>query len=214
MDIRNILAQLDSISEASMKSAEKKSTGPKFVGKWKGTDSAEDSKNKLVGGGCEESIIRDLERALVESNYRPGVKKEIAERYQQFLQEYGSTPAAGMQSQSPQGTSSQQSDPAVQQQKLDQQQIQKGTGQLAQTLSSQGTSQPLNKVKFQDVMNKLDVKPNTDLGASDTKQLTQIGAAASKALQNPQTTTQLKQVITKADQLDQQKQDKIGRAHV
>ena len=123
---------------------------------------------------------------------------------------FRSTPPQGMQSQAPQGATSQQkNDPESQQHALDADQIKKSTNTLAQTLSSQGTAQPLNKVKFQDVMTKLDAQPNADLGASDTKQLTQIGAAASKALQSPQTAGQLKQLITKADQIDQQKQAKV-----
>ena len=64
-------------------------------------------------------------------------------------------------------------------------------------------------VKFADVMTKLDVTPNQDLSAQDTKQLTQVGAAASKALQNPQTASQLKQVITRADQIDKAKQAQV-----
>ena len=40
MDIRNILGKLDQLSEGTMASAKKKPTGPKFVGKMKGTDPA------------------------------------------------------------------------------------------------------------------------------------------------------------------------------
>lgn len=53
-DIRKILEKID-----SMASAKKNPTGPKFPGYWKGTDSAEKAKSKMVGG-CEESFLKDL----------------------------------------------------------------------------------------------------------------------------------------------------------
>lgn len=274
MDIKKLLTQIDNISEGSMKSAEKKPTGPKFVGKWKGTDPASKAKSKLVG----ENLLKDLEKE-VQRNPRLGLKKELAENYRQFkeagevvnvqdivkldvpllirlleyaredansdmdlhdvaeklitlsgsgdvlsmdnyndivggqeqIEEYGSTPPAGAASQAPQGTTDQTS-PAALQQKADQDQIQKNTNVISQTLNQQGAAQPLNKAKFQGVMNKLDAQPNASLSASDAQQLTQIGVAASKALQNPQTAGQLKQLITKADQIDKTKQAQVKKA--
>ena len=102
--------------------------------------------------------------------------------------------------------------PTQQQKALDAQQIQKNTNSISQTLNAQGAAQPLNKVKFQDVMNKLDDKSNQELQAADLKQLGPLAVAASKALQNPQTAAQLKQVISKADQLDQKKDAEVKQA--
>lgn len=419
MSMKDILSRLDQINESStMKSAAKKSTGPKFPGYWKGTDPASQAKNKMVGGSAEESIIRDLEKALVENPranvhqlmreftefkedeygaYQPpagaanqgdlhtsspigsgtnegeeealayaaqahaGQKRSggdpyighpvrVANHIRQFkqshnlealisaaylhdtiedtdttqeilhdlfgglvaglvmeltsdpeeikrvgkanylahkmaamssyalvikladrldnvkdittartpewraryaaetnhildfiernralsgthkkliamirarvselnqqpqLNEYGGVGGYGAASQAPQGASAQNPDPAAQQAKLDQAQIQKSTNNLAPTLNSQGAAQPLNKVKFQDVMNKLDTKSNQELPAQDMKQLGPLAVAASKALQNPQTAAQLKQVIGKADTMDQQKQQKVKQA--
>ena len=48
-------AIMGDIDECSMISAEKHSEGPKFTGYWKGTDSGTPG-NKMVGGGCEESV--------------------------------------------------------------------------------------------------------------------------------------------------------------
>ena len=90
--------------------------------------------------------------------------------------------------------------------------IHKNTNIISQTLNQQGAAQPLNKVKFQGVMDKLDAQPNASLSATDAQQLTQIGVAASKALQNPQTAGQLKQLITKADQIDKTKQQQVKQA--
>lgn len=103
-------------------------------------------------------------------------------------------------------------DPAAEQAKLDQQQIQKNTNDLAPTLNAQGAAQPVNKAKFQDVMTKLDANSNTNLNAQDLQQLEPLAVAASKALQNPQTAGQLKQVINKAGQVDTLKQQKVQQA--
>jgi len=332
MSMRDLLGKLTRIDE-SMKSDAKKPTGPKFPGYWKGTDRASQAKNKMVGGGAEESIIRDLEKALVENprtnshqlmrefqefkesadefvlyvNGKPAskynnlgqaeqdsmmlkqrvpsarveIKKEVCKMMpveinesfikeliaeelgskqaviahfvkqgkpaaagaaawergyrgpkakarpikapqagQKFwwqdkeekLDEYGGVGGYGAASQAPQGSTNQNPDPKVQQQKLDQQQIVKNTNQVAQPLNQQGAAQSLNKVKFSDVMTKLDNMPNADLNAQDLKQMEPLAVATSKALQNPQTTNQMKQLITKADTMDKQKQQKVQQA--
>jgi soluble lytic murein transglycosylase-like protein len=53
-NMRKLLEAVD-----SMKKAEKKPTGPKFPGYWKGTDPASKSKTKMVGS-AEESVLKDL----------------------------------------------------------------------------------------------------------------------------------------------------------
>jgi hypothetical protein len=75
MDIYNILKTLDTLNEGAntMKSAAKAPTGPKFTGYWKGTDKRTPG-NKMVGGGCEESV-----------------ENEIREGWEQYLKEYGMT---------------------------------------------------------------------------------------------------------------------------
>ena len=424
MSMKDLLGKLARIDE-SMTSAAKKPTGPKFVGKWKGTDPASAAKNKLVGGGCEESILHDLEKALTETpardlrtewtlfkestdefvlyvNDKPAAKytklsqatqdvallknrvpsakleikqevcklipvgiteafiqervsegeviqfpkrevkpqekkpeakkdnvkaiskdryaktahntmqgpniasiyesendelvrqviklanfynqsenlksmfsleeyiykkmgvqpKELAESFKskqevidhfvkqgkpaaagaaawergwrgqqakptnmkdfkfknppsknwQELDEYGGTGGYGAASQAPTGTTAQAPDPAAQQLKLDQQQIQKSTNNIAGTLNQQGAAQPLNKTKFSDVLTKLDAEPNTNLSAQELQQMGPMAVAASKALQNPQTATQMKQLISKADTMDKQKELKVQQA--
>jgi ribosomal protein L29 len=281
MSMRDLLGKLARIDE-SMTSAAKKPTGPEFVGKWKGTDSAAKAKSKLVGGGCEESILKDLEKALTESPARDlkeeykqysadwcqrcgqspcncttvnegfNSKQEVIDHFVkqgksaaagaaawergwrgqqakptnmnnfkfkkpptkswQELDEYGGTGGYGAASQAPAGTTAQDPDPAAQQAKTDATQIQKSTNQLAATLNAQGAAQPLNKVKFSDTMTKLDDKPNTQLSAQELQQMTPMAVAASKALQNPQTASQMKQLISKADTVDKQKELKVQQA--
>ena len=58
-------------------------------------------------------------------------------------------------------------------------------------------------------MTKLDTKPNTDLNAQELKTLEPLAVATSKALQNPQTTNQMKQLISKSDTLDKAKDLKV-----
>ena len=284
MSMRDLLGKLARIDE-SMKSAAKKPTGPKFVGKWKGTDSAAQAKNKYVGS-AEESILKDLEKALVESP-----KRNIAEEYKRYtaewcqvcgqspcnctsitesfnskqevinyfvskgkpaaagaaawergwrgpkskapvtqapksantqqkywwqdredLEEYGGVGGYGAASQTPTGTTAQTADPAKQQAAVDAQQIKNSTNTLASTLNQQGAAQPLNKAKFSDVMTKLDDKPNAQLSAQELQQVTPMAVAASKALQNPQTAGQMKQLISKSDMLDKQKVQKVQQA--
>jgi len=328
MSMKDILGKLARIDE-SMKSDAKKSTGPKFPGYWKGTDKASQAKNKMVGGTAEESILKDLEKAIIESPSRD-LKEEykrynaewcqvcgqspcncttvnesainphdealvkhvlqLAEFYMQSenlrgmfsledyvykklgiqsaineafnskqeviahfvkqgkpasagaaawergwrgpkqskptkapqntnqkywwqdkdeLNEYGGTGGYGAASQAPAGTTATTPDPAQQQAKMDQQQIQKSTNQLAGQLNAQGAAQSLNKVKFSDTMTKLDDQPNTDLNAQELKQLEPLAVATSKALQNPQTATQMKQLISKSDSVDKQKELKV-----
>jgi hypothetical protein len=243
MSMRDLLGKLARIDE-SMKSDAKKPTGPKFPGYWKGTDKASQAKNKMVGGSAEESIIRDLEQALVE-NPRTNAHRLMAEwraykedeygAYQpepgaanqgdthtpspigsgtneEQLEEYGAAGTYGTASQAPIGTTSQNPDPAEQQAKMDQQQIQKNTNAIAPTLNAQGAAQPVNKPKFQAVMTKLDDKSNQNLSSQELQQLEPLAVAASKALQNPQTASQLKQVISKAGTMDQMKQQKVKQA--
>ena len=93
-----------------------------------------------------------------------------------------------------------------------QQQIQKSTNQLAGQLNAQGAAQSLNKVKFSDTMTKLDAQPNTDLNAQELKQLEPLAVATSKALQNPQTASQMKQLISKSDTVDKAKELKVQQA--
>ena len=220
MDIKDLLSRLDTINEAAnpaqqaaiainMKKQHKRpkhegSTGPKFTGYWKGTDAGTPG-TKMVGSS--ESILRDLERKLDETPVR-----DLMREYREFVAEYGGVGGYGAASQAPTGTTSTQKDPADLQKALDATQIQKNTNAIAPTLNSQGAAQQLNKVKFQDVMNKLDDKSNQELQGADLKQLQPLAVAASKALQNQQTATQLKQVIAKADQADQKKDAQVKQA--
>lgn len=276
MDIKNILSKLDTLTEGTMAGAEKHSTGPKFVGKWKGTDPASAAKNKLVGSGCGESVLKELEAEL--SKPKATVKRDLAEEFKSFkegtavvnaqdivkldvpllirlleyakedaetdmdlhnvaeklismstggdvlsmdqydsiigaeqIDEYGGVGGYGAASQAPQGTSTTATDPKVQQQKLDAAQIKKSTQQLQPTLNAQGAAQKLNPVKFGDVMDKLDTSPNTQLSNQEQNQLSPMAVATSKILQNPQTASQMKQLITKADQIEKAKAEKVAQ---
>ena len=128
------------------------------------------------------------------------------------IEEYGGVGGYGAASQSPQGAADLQNDPAAMQLKTDASQIKKNTGKIASTLNAQGASQPVNKLKFADTLTKLDAKPNTDLSAAELKNIGPLGVAASKALQDPRTAEQFKQVINKAGQNDMAKQQKVKQA--
>jgi hypothetical protein len=76
MDIRNILAKLDTLNEGTMAAVKKHSRGPKFPGYWKGTDAADKSKSKMVGAA--ESVLKDLEKELVEGSVKRNLEEEFA----------------------------------------------------------------------------------------------------------------------------------------
>jgi len=235
MDFKTLLSQIDGIAEAanpaqqaaiavnmkkhhqkpktegSMSDAEHNPRGAKFGGYWKGTQKSPPKPGQGVGGGeSKQSLLKDFEQELKE-NPRRQASRDLMREYKEFIAEYGGVGGYGAASQAPQG-SNQNPDPAQMQQQADQSQIKKSTNLVAPTLNAQGAPQQLDKTKFSDVMTKLDAKSNQELPAADTKQLQPLAVAASKALQNPQTTNQLKQVITKADQLDQQKQQQVKQA--
>ena len=59
-NIKNLLEKMDAMS-----AAERKPTGPKWPGYWRGTDSAKKSRSKMVGdGGAAESMEEDIESVL------------------------------------------------------------------------------------------------------------------------------------------------------
>ena len=58
-DIKNLLEKMD-----QMAAAERKPTGPKWPGYWKGTDSANKSRSRMVGDGAAESVEEDVESVL------------------------------------------------------------------------------------------------------------------------------------------------------
>ena len=79
MDLRKLLGTLDSLTEGTMASAKKKDTGPKFVGKMKGTDPASAAKDKYVGSSMEESIFKELEATLKKDPEKRDLMKEFRE---------------------------------------------------------------------------------------------------------------------------------------
>jgi len=59
-NIKNLLEKMDAMS-----AAERKPTGPKWPGYWRGTDSAKKSRSRMVGdGGSSESVEEDVESVL------------------------------------------------------------------------------------------------------------------------------------------------------
>ena len=65
-----------------MSTAERKPSGPKFPGYWKGTDSASKAKDKMVGS-AEESIIKDLNKVSKEKV----TEWKLSEEYKRFKEQ-------------------------------------------------------------------------------------------------------------------------------
>ena len=158
--------------------------------------------------GVNESVLRELQAEL---KSRPQVKRsagELMREYREYVTEYGGTGGYGAASQARPVDAK---DPAAIQQKINQQQIQKSTNLLKPTLNAQGAEQQLNPVKFTGVMDKLDAASNTHLSNQEQNQLSPLAVSASKLLKNPSTANQFKQLVTKADQLDKQQQEKLAK---
>ena len=59
-DLRSLLEKMDAMS-----AAERKPTGPRWPGYWRGKDSAKKSRSRMVGdGGTSESVEEDIESIL------------------------------------------------------------------------------------------------------------------------------------------------------
>jgi len=75
-NIKKLLESFD-----SMNKAEKKSTGPKFPGYWKGNEPASKSRSRMVGS--TESVIKELHKNAASTEFK------LQEQYNQFKQAYG-----------------------------------------------------------------------------------------------------------------------------
>jgi hypothetical protein len=182
----NILDIFKRLDENSMASAEQHSTGPKFTGYWKGTDSRTPGEHMV--GGMEECN----EPTSLEDRLRARWEKTKQEK---GLTEYGMTTGgtAGMTSG---GTASTQ-DP--------QQQQQQNTADLLQTTKA------LQSIKSK--MPGMDVKKtSTALTKADGEEpLSQIDKNAGMSLapaladviKNPQLAGQFKQLFDKSQQMKQ-----------
>jgi LysM repeat protein len=80
-DIKKLLETMDRMS-----TVERKPSGPKFPGYWKGTDPASKAKDKMVGG-CEESIIKDLNKISKEKV----TEWQLQEKFDKFKEQQSYT---------------------------------------------------------------------------------------------------------------------------
>jgi len=205
MDIKQILTTLDALDEGTMQSATKRPTGPKFVGKWRGTDPAGEAKNKLVG--ASESILRDLERKLDETPVR-----DLMREYQEFKEAdtpvQTGMPTLGADLTKP-GTpqQQQQADPAQKaaQQKLDQQEkaeqnnLQRGVASLK--MAGAAVSNPANLTKAFDKVDDQQALNPADKGA-----IASAGTVLAPIMSNPQLQSKFKDLVTQASAAEKKQQ--------
>lgn len=214
MDIKKILSQIDSISEGSMQAATKHPTGPKFVGKWKGTDSAAKARSKYVGAAESKNLLQDLESKLNETpvrdlmrEYRKFKEATPAQPQQQPAQP-GNTPTLGADLTKP-GTpqQQQQQDPAQKaaQQKLDQQEkaeqnnLQKGVASLK--MAGAAVSNPANLTK---AFGKVD--DQQALNPADKGAIASAGTVLAPIMSNPQLQSKFKDLVTQASAAEKKQQ--------
>jgi hypothetical protein len=98
-NIKNLLEKMDAMS-----AAERKPTGPKWPGYWRGTDSAKKSRSRMVGdGGTDESVeesenfLKELDQVINENPIQRNLFKEWSEYKidEDNLLEYGA-PGSGI----------------------------------------------------------------------------------------------------------------------
>lgn len=193
MDFNKLLRTIDSISEGSMKSAEKNSTGPKFTGYWKGKDKATPGK-KMVGAA--ESVIHELEKEGKKRTFEWALREE----YEKFVAEYGMT-TGGMQT--PGADNTQQTDAQKMQQA---QQTAKDNANIQKTMQNLKSIAPdINVSKTATALTKAET--NQDLTNIDKDSSADLAAPVADIVKDPQLAGQFKQLVTKAQQ-----KDKIAQA--
>jgi hypothetical protein len=218
MDLRNLLGKLDNITEGSMDSVKKKPTGPKFVGKWKGTDPAGAAKDKLVGSGMEESIFRELEATLK----KDPIARDLVREYQQFKEDVppapGQPPAVPgkptlgadvgkqqqQQAQQSQQQAKQQAD-AAKQAKMQQSNLQKGVN----TLKSAGAA-ITNAGQTVQAFNKVDA--NSALTPGDKNNIASAGTVLAPIMANQQLAGKFKDLVTQASNDEKKQQQQAQQA--
>lgn len=196
MDLNKLLRTLDTISEGTMKSAEKKPTGPKFVGKWKGTDSASQAKDKLVG---ESNSLKEFE---TESRKRT-LEWALKEEYEKFISEYGMT-TGGMKTPTA-GETGEPDDAATKSKQIAM--AQKDTSNIQKTLQSIKNIAPdLNVSKTATALSKAET--DQDLSNLDKDASSDLAEPIGDIAKDPQLAGQFKQLIQKAQQKDKMQQAK------
>lgn len=85
-DMKKLLEAMDSMSKA-----EKKPTSPKFPGYWKGTDSAKQSRSKMVGD-AQESVIKELAVTAKATSTQRKLAEEFASFKEQDMEETTNSP--------------------------------------------------------------------------------------------------------------------------
>jgi hypothetical protein len=222
MDLRNLLGKLDTLAEGAMTSAKQKPTGPKFTGKWKGTDPAKAAKDKYVGG-MEESIFHELEATLK----KDPVKRDLVREYQQFKEDVppapGQQPNAqqtnvpgkptlgadvgkqqAQQAQQNQQQAKQQAD-AAKQAKMQQSNLQKGVN----TLKSAGAAIS-NASQTVQAFNKVDA--NGTLTPGDKNNIASAGTVLAPIMANQQLAGKFKDLVTQASNDEKKQQQQAQQA--
>lgn len=180
----------------------------------RGSESAKKSKSgkhpfqgRLVGG-CEESLLRELEQEL--SKPKTKTARGLMKEYREYLEEYGGVGGTGALPQNPQGTTGSVTDPKQQQAQKDLKTMTKTLQAVKPAVSSQGGAD-LNPVKAVGALGKADINPSTKLSPAEASQMAQFAGPLANILKNPATASQFKQLMTKASTLDQAQQQQVNR---
>jgi hypothetical protein len=217
MDFYKLLSTLDSINEGTMADAAKHESGPKFVGKMKGTDPASARYSKYVGEDSVEGDQEETEKNVRHERSRSSVAGEIRKRFDQ--DKWEDAPEQSLEEELRAAWES------FSKEQLDE----LGANNPGQGVNTTQVAQDANSIKqgLQSLKQKvpgIDItKATTALTKADTNQQTSptdqaavtnsLGGALADVAKNPQLASQLKGIFDKGQQaaLKQQQQQQGGQ---
>jgi hypothetical protein len=159
-------------------------------------------------GGCEESLLKELEQELQKPKLKSA--RSLMQEYRDFLNEYGGVGGYGSAPQSPQGTTGSQNDPKQQQAQKDLKTMTKTLQAVKPAVASQGGTD-LNAQKAVGALTKVDANPSTKLGAAEAGQMAQFAGPLANILKNPGTAGEFKQLMNKAGTMNQAQQQQLAK---
>lgn len=191
-DLHKLLEKIDSMAQA-----EKKPTGPKFPGYWKGKDAAKLSHSRMVGS-AQESVIKELHHLAKETH----IKRKLENEFKNYIEEYGNAQDPNAQTTTPQSSAAQ----TQQQEKEDQdQRIDIASAKslassikpaLPPSIDTGTIASALTKINDQN-----SGKPAKPLTQPEQRAMGPVNALFARAAETPQTSTQLATILRNVNTL-------------
>ena len=180
-----------------MSQAEKKPTGPKFPGYWKGKDPAKLSRSRMVGS-AQESVIKELHYLAKDT----AVKRKLENAFKDYLEEYGNAQDPNAQTTTPQSSAAQtqQQEKEEQDQRIDVASAKSLASSikpaLPPTVDAATVASALTKINDQN-----SGRPAKPLTQPEQMAMGPLNALFARAAETPQTSTQLASLLRNVNTL-------------